>query len=144
SEYQRHPYSPCFNFEAGVAKITNFPIKGVVWYQGASDATNPELYSKLFPVFVKDWRQQWGYVFPFYYVQLSSLNRPAWSHFRNAQRKLLDKIPHSGMVVTSDLGSKNQVHYQNKKPVGMRLAKLALDRTYKQRQIVPNGPLVKE
>lgn len=142
-KYQRHPYDPSFNFESGIAKITHFPIKGVVWYQGASDATNPELYSKLFPVFVKEWRQHWGYDFPFYYVQLSSLNRPAWPHFRNAQRKLLKKVPHSGMAVTSDLGSRTQVHYQNKKPVGLRLAMLALHDTYGKKNIVPSGPLVK-
>lgn len=141
SPFQRHPYDPCFNFEAGVAKITEFPIKGVIWYQGASDANNAELFSKLFPVFVKDWRDHWGYDFPFYYVQLSSLSRPSWNYFRNAQRKLLKAVPHSGMAVSSDLGDSTNVHYTNKKPVGLRLADLALHYTYDKKEVVSNGPL---
>ncbi|AYD48373.1 GDSL-type esterase/lipase family protein [Arachidicoccus soli] len=143
SPYQRHPYDPCFNFEAGIANIIPFPIKGVVWYQGESDADNPELYKKLFPVFVNDWRQQWKDNFPFYYVQLSSIERPSWNYFRNAQRELLSQIPNSGMAVTSDLGDKMNVHYTNKTPVGMRLADLALHYTYNSMKIIPNGPLVK-
>ncbi len=142
SKYQRHPYDPAFNFEAGISKITKFPIKGVIWYQGESDAENPELYSKLFPVFVKDWRQHWGYDFPFYYVQLSSLDRPSWPHFRDAQRRLLEVVPNSGMAVSSDVGDRTNVHYNNKKPVGLRLANLALWGTYKEEKVFPNGPLV--
>jgi sialate O-acetylesterase len=141
SPFQRHPYDPSFNFEAGVAKITQFPIKGVIWYQGASDANNAELYSKLFPVFVKDWRDHWGYNFPFYYVQLSSLSRPSWNYFRDEQRKLLKTVPQSGMAVTSDLGDSTNVHYTNKKPVGLRLANLALHYTYDKKEVMPNGPL---
>lgn len=145
SPYQRHPYDPCFNFEAGIAKITAFPIKGVIWYQGASDADNPELFSRLFPVFVKDWRRSWGYDFPFYYVQLSSLDRPSWNHFRDAQRRLLKVIrAPAGMAVTIDLGDSTNVHYPDKKPVGLRLADLALNRTYHEKQIVATGPAVEE
>jgi sialate O-acetylesterase len=142
SPYQRHPYDPCFNFEAGVARITQFPIKGVIWYQGASDAENAELYGKLFPVFVKDWRDAWGYDFPFYYVQLSSIDRPSWNYFRDTQRKLLKIVPHTGMVVTSDLGDPTNVHYTDKKPVGLRLARLALHDSYGKKDVVPGGPLV--
>lgn len=144
SPYQRHPYDPCFNFEAGIAKITAFPIKGVIWYQGASDADNPELFSKLFPVFVKDWRSRWGYRFPFYYVQLSSLDRPSWTHFRDAQRRLLTRIPApAGMAVTSDLGDSTNVHYPDKKPVGLRLADLALNGAYHDTAVTAQGPVVK-
>jgi sialate O-acetylesterase len=142
SPFQRYSYEPCFNFEAGVAKITKFPIKGVIWYQGESDAENRELYSKLFPVFVKDWRSSWGYDFPLYYVQLPSIMRPSWNHFRNMQRKLLKVVPNSGMVITSDLGDSMNVHYPDKKPVGLRMADLVLHDTYGKEDIVPTGPLV--
>lgn len=142
SPFQRYSYEPCFNFEAGVARITKFPIKGVIWYQGESDADNPELYSKLFPVFVKDWRSRWGYDFPLYYVQLPSIMRPSWNHFRNMQRKLLSVVPNSGMVITSDLGDSVNVHYPNKKPVGLRMADLVLHDTYGEKNIMPTGPLV--
>jgi len=140
---QRHPYQPCYNYDAGVQHIIQFPIKGVVWYQGESDADNPELYAKEFPLFVKSWREKWGYVFPFYYVQLSGLDRASWAHFRDVQRQLLNDVPNSGMVVTSDLGDSLNVHYTNKKPVGLRLADMALHNTYHQNDIVPNGPMVK-
>jgi sialate O-acetylesterase len=141
SPYQRHPYDPCFNFEAAIAHLIQFPVRGVIWYQGESDADNPELFSKLFPLFVKDWRKRWGYDFPFYYVQLSSLDRPSWNYFRNTQRLLLNQIPNSGMVVTSDLGDSTNVHYANKRPVGIRLANLALHNNYGKENIVPDGPM---
>lgn len=143
SPYQRHPYDPCYNFEAGVAKITLFPIKGVIWYQGESDADNPGLYEKLFPLLVKDWRSRWGYEFPFYFVQLSGLDRASWPHFRDAQRRLLESVPRTGMAVSSDLGDRSNVHYPNKKPVGLRLAGLALYDAYNDKKEVPHGPLVK-
>lgn len=140
---QRHPYQPCYNYDAGVKHIIQFPIKGVVWYQGESDADNAELYSKEFPLFVKSWREKWGYDFPFYYVQLSGLDRPSWPHFRDMQRRLLTDLSNSGMVVTSDLGDSLNVHYTDKKSVGMRLANLALHYSYHRNDIVPNGPHVK-
>ncbi|HTN37974.1 MAG TPA: sialate O-acetylesterase, partial [Arachidicoccus sp.] len=141
--YQRHPYEPCYNFEAGVAKITKFPIKGVIWYQGESDAENAELYQKLFPLFVENWRQAWHQDFPFYYVQLSSISRPSWNYFRDMQRKLLSAVPGAAMVVTSDLGDSTNVHYLNKIPVGLRLANLALHHSYHRQNLVPSGPLFK-
>ena len=73
---QRHPYDPAYNYEAGVTNFTKFPIKGVIWYQGESNAHNVELYEHLLPTLVKSWRKAWNSNFPFYYVQLSSLNRP--------------------------------------------------------------------
>lgn len=138
---QRHPYEPCYNFEAGIKSFVRFPIAGVIWYQGESNAHNAELYETVFPQLVKSWRQQWGYDFPFYYVQLSSINRPSWTWFRYTQFKLLQNIPISGMAVSSDVGDSENVHPHQKKPVGERLAKLALYFTYNQKDIVPYGPM---
>lgn len=140
STSQKHSYAPSFNFEAGIANLVPLPIKGVIWYQGESDAEHIELYEKLFPVFVKDWRHHWQKNLPVYYVQLSSLERPTWHYFRDAQRRLLNQVENSGMVVTSDLGDRKDVHYKNKIPVGERLAQMALNKTYK-RNIIPSGPL---
>ena len=67
---------------------------------------------------------------PFYFVQLSSLNRPSWPAFRDSQRLLADNLPHTYMAVSSDVGDPTDVHYQNKRPVGERLALLALSHTY--------------
>jgi sialate O-acetylesterase len=139
---QRHPYEPCYNYEAGLDSLTRFQIKGVIWYQGESNTHNVELHDRLFQTLVKSWRQQWGYEFPFYYVQLSSIDRPSWPVFRAAQRNLQFKIPHTGMAVTSDLGDSLNVHPTRKKEVGERLAKLALKYTY-QKNMEANGPEVR-
>lgn len=138
---QRHPYEPSYNYEAGIAKLTGFPIKGVIWYQGESNTQNVEQYEHAFPVLVNSWRQHWGYNFPFYYVQLSSIDRPSWSAFRDAQRKLQLQIPNTGMAVSSDLGDSLDVHPSRKKEVGERLALLALKNNY-NKSIRAVGPAV--
>lgn len=140
---QRHPYEPCYNYEAGIAPFTSYPIKGIIWYQGESNAHNAELHEVLFKTLVKSWRQKWGYDFPFYYTQLSSINRPSWPHFRDSQRRLLQHIDNAGMAVTSDVGDGTDVHPKQKKQVGERLAAWALAKTYHKR--VPfSGPLFKD
>ncbi|SDE23255.1 GDSL-type esterase/lipase family protein [Pedobacter soli] len=137
---QRHPYAPAYNYEAGVAAITAFPIKGVIWYHGESNAHNVELFSHEFPLLVKSWRIKWNDNFPFYYVQLSAIDRPSWPYFRDAQRKLQAVIPNSGMAVSSDLGDSLNVHPIHKKEIGERLALLALKNTYHQ-NVVASGPI---
>ncbi|WP_276496680.1 GDSL-type esterase/lipase family protein [Pontibacter litorisediminis] len=140
---QRHPYQPAYNYEAGIAPLTAFPIKGVIWYQGESNAHNIELHEELFKTLVSDWRGAWGYAFPFYYTQLSSINRPSWPHFRDSQRRLLAQVEHTGMAVTSDVGDPQDVHPRQKRQVGERLAAWALARTYGKR-VTYSGPLFKE
>ncbi|QIL38022.1 sialate O-acetylesterase [Pedobacter sp. HDW13] len=138
---QRHPYAPAYNYEAGISKLTDFPIKGVIWYQGESNAHNVELFSHEFPLLVKSWRAKWNDNFPFYYVQLSAIDRPSWPYFRDAQLKLQAVIPNSGMVVSSDLGDSLNVHPTHKKEIGERLALLALRNTY-HKKITASGPVV--
>ncbi|WP_132052614.1 GDSL-type esterase/lipase family protein [Pseudocnuella soli] len=138
---QRHPYDPAYNYEAGIADLVHFPISGAIWYQGESNAHNIELHEQLLPQLVRSWRNNWGYDFPFYYVQLSSLNRPSWPAFRASQLQLLQNIPHSGMAVTSDVGDSLDVHPRKKQEVGERLARLALHFTYGKNRVVPYGPM---
>ncbi|HMR85436.1 MAG TPA: sialate O-acetylesterase [Niabella sp.] len=140
NNFQRHTYEPSYNFEAALKKIIPFPVKGVLWYQGESDAENAGLFEQLFPLFVQDWRTQWDTNLPFYYVQLSGIDRPAWNHFRDLQRRLLRAVPNTGMVVSSDCGDSLDVHYKNKIPVGERLSRLALADTYKW-PVTSGGPL---
>ncbi|WP_183567298.1 GDSL-type esterase/lipase family protein [Mucilaginibacter sp. SP1R1] len=136
---QRHTYEPCYNYEAAVEPLTHFPVKGVVWYQGESNTHNVELYEHLFKTLVSSWRQKWGYELPFYYVQLSSIDRPPWPAFRDAQRKLQKQIPNTAMAVSFDLGDSLNVHPTRKKEIGNRLALLAERYTYKK-QIKADGP----
>lgn len=138
---QRHPYEPAYLFEAGILPLAKYPIKGVIWYQGESNAHNKDAHSKLFPLLVKSWRTEFGYShLPFYYVQLSSINRPSWGWFRESQRRLMKVVPHSGMAVSYDCGHPTDVHPKNKQPIGERLAQWALGDTY-GKKVLPSGPL---
>ena len=157
----RHPYEPCYNFEAGILPLDHYPITGVIWYQGESNAERVEVHEDLFPLLVDSWRNYFSQDgrtgsamtttvipgltgnLPFYYVQLSSLNRPSWPIFRDSQRRLLASRPGLGMAVTSDLGDPADVHYRQKRPVGERLALQALEKHY-GRAVKADGPLAKE
>lgn len=142
NKFQRHPYEPCYLYESGILPLDRFPVKGVIWYQGESNAPDYETHEKLFHLLVDSWRKNWeNPELPFYYVQLSSMDRPSWPWFRDSQRRLLKEIPHTGMAVSSDQGDSLDVHPKNKKPVGERLARQALNRTYGMKTVVPSGPL---
>ena len=132
NKLQRHPYEPCYLFEAGIAPLAKYPVKGVIWYQGESNAHNIEVHEILFPLLVESWRKNWNKELPFYYVQLSSLNRPSWTWFRDSRCV--------GMAVSSDCGDSTNVHPTRKKEVGDRLARLALHDTY-GKTLTPSGPL---
>ncbi|WP_343707353.1 GDSL-type esterase/lipase family protein [Flavobacterium sp.] len=137
---QRHPYDPCYNYEAGVSQFTDFPIKGILWYQGESNAHNIELYEHSLPELAESWRKAWGISLPFYFVQLSSINRPSWALFRDAQNRIQKKIPNSAMAVSMDFGDETNVHPIKKEPIGNRLALLALKYTY-GKKITAEGPI---
>ena len=128
---QRHPYEPCYLYETGIMPIAHYPIKGAIWYQGESNAHNVELHETIFPTLVDCWRRTWNDAeMPFYFVQLSGINRPSWPHFRDSQRRLAAEIPNCGYAVSSDKGHPTDVHPKEKAPVGERLARLALKQTY--------------
>ena len=126
---ERHPYEPCYLFEAATLPLKDCPVSGVLWYQGESNAENIPAHEKLFPLVVDSFRSVFGDV-PFYYCQLSEMNRPTWPAFRDSQERLLSCRPGLGMVQTKDLGEWTEVHYRNKKPAGERLAALALNNYY--------------
>lgn len=137
----RHPYEPSYLFAAGIRPLMGFPIAGTIWYQGESNAHNIELHEQLFPLLVDSWRREFANPkMPFYFVQLSSINRPSWPEFRDSQRRMADEIPFVGMAVTSDVGDSLDVHPKQKAPVGDRLARLALHRTYGYANVVDCGP----
>lgn len=137
----RHPYEPCYLYESGILPLQRYPIKGVIWYQGESNAHNKDAHAKLFSLLVNGWRQNWNNPdMPFYFVQLSSLNRPSWPWFRDSQLRLMKEISNTGMAVSSDHGDSLDVHPRCKQPIGERLARWALAKTYGQ-HITPSGPV---
>lgn len=144
NKLQRHPYEPCYLYESGIRPLEQFPVKGIIWYQGESNAHNREAHEKLFKLLVESWRKNWGDAeLPFYFVQLSSIDRPSWTWFRDSQRRLMAEIPNTGMAVCSDKGDSLDVHPKQKQEVGERLAAWALNKTYGYKNVVPSGPLYK-
>ena len=141
---QRHPYEPCYLYETGIMPIASYPIKGAIWYQGESNAHNVELHEVIFPTLINSWRRTWNDPeMPFYFVQLSSINRPSWPHFRDSQRRLAAEIPNCDFAVSSDKGHPTDVHPKEKAPIGQRLARLALNQTYGKIHVAHHGPTPK-
>ena len=128
---QRHPYQPCYLYESAIEPLEQFPIKGVLWYQGESNAQNFTTHERLFKMLVEGWRRNWNDVeMPFYFVQLSSIDRAGWQWFRDSQRRLQSELPNVAMAVSSDKGDSLNVHPTSKQPIGERLARIALHNLY--------------
>ena len=127
-----------------LSPVLPYGIRGAIWYQGEANVGNYEEYNELFPAMIEDWRERWGYNFPFYYVQIAPFNYEAGKlsyELRDVQRKSL-KTKNTGMAVTMDIGEANDIHPANKQDVGNRLALLALDNDYGY-DLVSSGPLYK-
>lgn len=144
-----HAFRPGFIYQTGIAPITEFPITGILWYQGESNAQEiprVEEYQQLQDLMVRDLRSKWESPdMPFYYVQLSSIDTlnyksNYWPEMRYQQLRSLKTLPRSGMAVSLDKGAKNDVHPRNKKIIGQRLARWALRDVY-QESIEVSGPL---
>ena len=140
--------TPTMLDHAMIRPLVPVGLRGVVWYQGESNTSNPAAYDKLFPLLISDWRRQWGQGdFPFYFVQLPNyLPRPQdanqrsrWAEIREAEAQTLAKVPNTGMAVTIDVGEGDNIHPINKRDVGHRLALAALAQTY-ERRVESVGP----
>lgn len=138
---QRHPYEPGYLYSAGVKPLGSPDVAGVIWYQGESNAHNVQVHEQLFPLMVETWRKELRQPdLPFYFVQLSSINRPSWPTMRDSQRRMAQSMGNVGMAVSSDVGDSLDVHPRIKRPVGERLARIALHDTYGFDNIEPGGP----
>jgi len=129
-----------------VQPFTPFPVRGVLWYQGESDAPNPELYAKLFATLISSWRQAWqNENLPFLFVQLPNFDdqgQPGerWARVRESQVRALS-LPGTGMIVTIDIGG--SLHPGKKREVGRRLALLAREKVYGH-DVQGSSPLFRE
>jgi sialate O-acetylesterase len=104
-----------------------------------------ELHEVIFPTLIESWRRTWNDAeMPFYFVQLSSINRPSWPHFRDSQRRLAAAIPNCDYAVSSDKGHAWDVHPKEKAPIGERLARLALNGTYGMEHVKHHGPTIEK
>jgi len=138
---------PTALFNAMVAPAIEYTVKGFCWYQGESNAGQPREYEKLLPALIGDWRQRWKQAtLPFLYVQLPVFmdynylpSESNWAILREAQLKTLS-VPNTAMAVAIDLGEWNDIHPDNKRDVGERLALAARKAAYKE-SLVSSGPL---
>lgn len=141
-------WDPAWLFNGMVAPATNYPIKGVIWYQGESNSRLDRalMYEKAFPALIADWRRHWREGdFPFLFVQISSFTSDAtedWAVVREAQRRTLS-VANTAMAVSIDVGDPDNVHPADKQTVGARLALGARAIAYDE-NIEYSGPLFRE
>ncbi len=130
-------------FNGKIAPLIPFPLRGIVWYQGESNAhpDRARFYETQMRLLVQDWRARWGSVLPFAWVQLPNLaKKMPWPEIREAQLRTLS-LPGTGMAVTLDVGESKDIHPKNKQAVGQRLALWALGDVYGQKVPATSGPL---
>ncbi|MBX3240905.1 MAG: sialate O-acetylesterase [Chitinophagaceae bacterium] len=139
-------YQPTALYNAMLAPLRNYNLRGFLWYQGESNTGNPDEYAKLQPAMIAEWQKQWkSESLPFLYVQLPGFmdynylpSESAWAAFREAQSKTL-AVPRTGMAVAIDLGEWNDIHPDRKMEVGERLALAAQKISYGE-NIIFSGP----
>ena len=153
TEMSPSPSSTFFQYKPGglyngmIAPLTNYKVKGIIWYQGESNIGRAKEYESLFEDLINDWRKQRNNPqLPFIYAQLPELNRPAkqptesgLAELREVQRQAL-KVPYTGMAVTLGFGEWNDIHPLSKKGVGYLLSLKAQQIAYGDTTIVSGGP----
>jgi sialate O-acetylesterase len=140
------------NIFAGMVHPTlGYGIKGVIWYQGESNAGRAWEYRELFPFMIEQWRAEWKQGdFPFYWVQLADFKNEVpepgdaqWAELREAQTRTLS-LPNTGEAVIIDIGESNDIHPKNKYDVAARLVRWALAKDYGIPNIEPQSPLYRD
>jgi len=138
---------PSALYNAMIAPLINYSVKGFLWYQGEANTGRAEEYAKLQPAMINDWRNKWKKPdAPFLYVQLPGFmeynylpSESNWARLRESQLISLS-VPNTAMAVAIDLGEWNDIHPDNKKDVGERLALAAFKLAYNE-NLVYSGPI---
>ena len=153
-----NPNSPHILFDNMIRPLVPYALRGVIWYQGESNANATKDYRTIFPLMIQCWRQVWNQgtgtksperAFPFLFVQLANYmlsphtpSDSAWAELREAQTMAL-ALPNTGMAVAIDIGEALDIHPRNKQDVGLRLALHALAGVHGFKGLVVSGPLYK-
>jgi len=133
---------PHMNWNGMVAPFVGYSVRGALWYQGESNAGQPEAYKWVLGSMIKSWHKAWGQEFPFLIVQLPrfmarkpelAVEDGGWPRIRESMEWVADNVPGAMMSVNIDLGEEKDIHPKDKLPVGERLAYVALQRVYKSR-----------
>lgn len=147
-------YTPTALYNKMMHPLFKVPVKGVLWYQGESNANEAEqalAYRKQFKDLILDWRKSWdNKKLPFYWVQLANFNsgrdskgKSPWAIVRESQTDALT-LPHTGQAITIDVGNPKDIHPRDKQTVGKRLALLALKNDYGKSNTNARGPYIKK
>lgn len=154
--YKGYVFQPSGCYNAMIAPIVGYPIRGFLWWQGESDSSWAAGYTEALKTLIETWRAKWNEPdAPFLVVQISGRGplppkkgeapKPItdnWPKQRIAQAAVVDKVPHTAIAISCDLGDYEMVHFPNKRPVGERLELAALRLAYDQDKIDYFGPLV--
>lgn len=138
---------PYLLYNALINPFTNLSVKGIIWYQGEANRHDRKEYTHLMYKMIESWREAFGQGnLPFYYVQVApffyDIEDPKmadYAFFREAQENI-SKMSNTEMVLTMDVGEAKNLHPKNKKPIGERLARTALNRTYEKLSVAYRGP----
>ncbi|GAB6011885.1 sialate O-acetylesterase [Viscerimonas tarda] len=123
-----------------IKPLVPYTIKGVIWYQGESNADRASDYKQVFTNLINSWRKEWGQGgFPFYFVQIAPYYKQP-PHIREAQLLTWQSVKNTGMAVITDAGDSTDIHPRNKKIPGIRLANWALAKDYKK-AVACSGPV---
>jgi sialate O-acetylesterase len=139
-----HPNTPAGLWNAMIAPLVPYTIRGALWYQGESNANSDQHaynYRRLFATMIQDWRNRWGQGdFPFLFVQLANYQTNGrWAVLRESQTETL-RLANTGMAVINDIGEAKDIHPKNKQDVGLRLALAARAMVYGQ-PVEYSGPI---
>ena len=144
------PNYPGNLYNGMIVPIVPFAAKGAIWYQGESNMGRADNYRTQLERMITCWRNVWGQAdLPFYFVQLPNYMKPwsapvedvGWPVLREAFMKTAMEVPNTGMAITIDIGEEKNIHPTNKQDVGDRLARVALYKTYGQKDTVWTGPI---
>ncbi len=141
--YPAKMYSTLFNDL--VQPLIPFPVKGVIWYQGESDAmfANGYRYRFLLTELIREWRRLWNTELPFLIVQLPPYGNPVlWADLRDSQNYVASREKQISLISTLDIGDTKDIHPPKKEELGSRLASAALHDVYGRKEISGGGPVM--
>ncbi len=143
-------HTPAVLYNAMIHPLIDFPIKGVLWYQGCSNVGRALQHESLFQMLIQDWRQKWQQPdMPFYFAQLANFLEhkdvqpdSEWALLRESQEKALT-LHNTGMACNIDIGDAKDIHPKSKRELGRRMAAIALHKTYGKKKVVYTAPIYK-
>ncbi len=143
-----HSQRPCGLYDQMLRQTLPVTLKGVIWYQGENNANMQAgwHYREVFSALINQWRSDFrNPELPFLFVQLATFGTPKdigpyWSELRESQRLVEQDVPNTGMAVLVDGGEQKNIHPHSKDKAGRRLALLALNQVYGEKDLVCHGP----